>query len=51
MEVKWIDGEANPVDAITKDKPYAALIWLINTNQIDLQAIGWVECTDISIGG
>ena len=50
-EVKWIDGEANPADAMTKGKPYTALMRLINTNQIDLQAVGWVERTDISIGG
>ena len=45
-EVKWIDGEANPADAMTKGKPCAALTRLIDTNQIDLQAIGWVERTD-----
>ena len=50
-KVKWIDGEANPADAITKDKPCAALIRLINTNQINLQAVGWVERTDVFIGG
>jgi hypothetical protein len=42
-EVKWIDGEANPADAMTKGKPYAALQRLINTNQVDIQAAGWVE--------
>jgi len=25
MEVKWINGEANPTNAIIKGKPYAAL--------------------------
>ena len=50
-EVKWIDGEANPADAMTKGKPCAALTRLIDTNQIDLQAVGWVERTDVSIGG
>ena len=49
-EVKWINGETNPADAITKGKPYTALTQLININQIDLQAVGWVECTNISIG-
>jgi len=42
-EVKWINREANPADAMTKSKPCAALTKLIDTNQIDLQAIGWVE--------
>ena len=32
MEVKWINKEANPVDAIIKGKPYAAFTRLINTN-------------------
>jgi hypothetical protein len=50
-EVKWINREANPADIIIKGKPYTALIQLINTNQIDLQAVGWVECINISIGG
>jgi hypothetical protein len=42
-EVKWIDGESNPADAMTKGKACAALTNLIDTNRIDLQAIGWVE--------
>jgi hypothetical protein len=42
-EVKWIDGESNPADAMTKGKACAALTNLIDTNKIDLQAIGWVE--------
>jgi hypothetical protein len=37
--VKWIDREANPADAMTKDKACLALQQLINTNQVDLQAI------------
>ena len=44
-EVKWINGEANPADAMTKGKPCAALTNLIDTNRINLQAIGWVERT------
>ena len=51
MEVKQINGEANPADAITKGKPCAALTRLIDINQIDLQAVGQVERTDVSIGG
>jgi hypothetical protein len=34
--VKWIDGEANPADAMTKGKLCLALTQLIDTNQIDL---------------
>jgi hypothetical protein len=42
-DVKWINREANPADAITKGKACLALQQLINTNQVDLQAVGWVE--------
>jgi hypothetical protein len=38
-DVKWIDGEANPADAITKGKACLALQQLIDTNQVDLQAV------------
>jgi len=39
------------MDAITKGKPYTALLWLINTNQVELRAVGWVERTDsVSVG-
>jgi hypothetical protein len=43
--VKWIDEEANPADAITKGKACLALQQLIDTNQVDLQAVGWVKRT------
>ena len=42
-KVKWIDRDINPADAITKGKPYTVLLQLINTNQVELQAVGWVE--------
>ena len=45
-EVKWIDGETNPADAMTKGKPCTALSQLIDTNRIELRAVGWVERTD-----
>jgi hypothetical protein len=44
-DVKWINREANPADAITKGKACLALQQLIDTNQVDLQAIEWVERT------
>ena len=43
MEVKWIDGENNPVDAMTKSKPCRALADVIDNNMINLDATGWVE--------
>jgi hypothetical protein len=48
-KVKWIDGNSNPVDAITKNKLLLALKRLINTNRIKLKIIEWVECTMLAI--
>ena len=36
-EVKWIEGECNPADAMTKSKPCAALKSLIDTNTINIR--------------
>jgi hypothetical protein len=44
-KVKWIDGDSNPIDAITKSKPLLAFKRLINTNRIKLKTIEWVEYT------
>ena len=49
-KVKWINGDSNPIDAITKNKPLSALKRLIDTNQIELKTVEWVEhTTDNSI--
>ena len=42
-EIKWIDGDSNPADAMTKTKPCQALRNLIETNTIHVEATGWVE--------
>ncbi len=44
-EIRWIDGDSNPADAMTKSKPCNALIKLIDTNIIELKTTGWVERT------
>ena len=44
-KVKWINGDSNPINAITKSKPLLALKRLINTNRIELKTVEWVECT------
>ena len=36
-EVKWINGNDNPADVITKAKPCQALKILININKLDLK--------------
>jgi hypothetical protein len=43
IEVKWIRGGNNPMDAITKAKPYQALKTLINTNKLNLEVNKWVK--------
>ena len=42
-EIKWIDGDNNPADAMTKSKPCQALRDLIDTNTVNLKATEWVE--------
>jgi len=38
-EVKWIDGNSNPADLMTKSKASIALKKLINTNYLELQTM------------
>ena len=38
-EVKWIDGDSNPADSMTKSKASTALQRLIDTNHIDLNPV------------
>ena len=47
-EVKWIDGNSNPADAMTKAKPCLALKNLIDTNKLQLRVEGWTERTSTS---
>jgi hypothetical protein len=42
-EVKWIKGNSNPADAITKAKPSNALTQLLDTNTLQLDVEEWVE--------
>ena len=43
VEAKWIDGNTNPADAMTKSKPCQALKNLIETNKIELKESEWVS--------
>ena len=45
-EVKWIDGDSNPADAMTKAKASTSLRQLIDTNHLRLQTMEWVERTN-----
>ncbi|KHJ31246.1 hypothetical protein EV44_g0287 [Erysiphe necator] len=42
-EIRWIDGNSNPADAMTKGQPCSALTRLIDTNMINITPFGWVE--------
>jgi hypothetical protein len=47
-EVKWINRDSNPVDAMTKSKPCRALEALINTNKLRIEVGVWVERSNTS---
>ena len=36
-KIKWIDGDSNPANAMTKSKACLALRDLINTNKINIK--------------
>ncbi|EED22636.1 conserved hypothetical protein [Talaromyces stipitatus ATCC 10500] len=42
-EVRWINSNSNPADAMTKSKPCRALQELINTNKLRIDVNRWVE--------
>ena len=42
-EVRWIRGENNPADSMTKAKASLALKTLVDTNKINLTASEWIE--------
>jgi len=42
-EIKWIDGDLNPINVIIKANAYNALRNLVNTNIINLNTKEWVE--------
>jgi len=45
-EVKWVEGDTNPADSMTKSKPSNALKMLIDTNKVQLKEKDWVERTE-----
>jgi hypothetical protein len=42
-EVRWVDGNSNPADSMTKSKASTALAQLIDTNRLELKVLQWVE--------
>jgi len=48
-EIRWINGEDNPADALTKAKPNGALARFIDTNKLTIRVEGSiVRPTEIS---
>jgi len=43
MEIKWINGDLNPIDIIIKANAYNVLRNLVNINTINLNTKEWVE--------
>ncbi|PVH67319.1 hypothetical protein DL98DRAFT_600668, partial [Cadophora sp. DSE1049] len=42
-EIRWIGGDHNPADAMTKATPNKALQQLIDTNRLTVKVEGWVQ--------
>ena len=42
-EMRWIKGDNNPADSMTKNRPFAALRILIDTNRISLATSEWMK--------
>jgi hypothetical protein len=43
MEIRWINGQDNPADAMTKSNPNRALEKFITTNRLQVRVEGWVK--------
>jgi len=43
FEIRWINGQDNPADAMTKSNPNKALETFISTNSLDVRVEGWVK--------
>jgi hypothetical protein len=42
-EFRWIEGSCNPADAMTKAKPNKALETLVESNELRMKVVGWVD--------
>ena len=43
LEVRWISGQDNPADAMTKINPNKALEKFVDTNKLSIRMKGWVK--------
>jgi len=46
IKIRWINGQDNLADAMTKGTPNKALERFIDTNQLDIRVKGWVKRAD-----
>ena len=42
-EIRWIEGDSNPADAMTKNKCNTALEQMVSTNHLNIKVKGYVE--------
>jgi hypothetical protein len=45
-EIRWIEGDSNPADAMTKATPNKALELMVSTNRLDIGIQGYVQRPD-----
>jgi hypothetical protein len=46
-EIRWIHGDDNPSDAMTKAKPNKSLEKLVSTNKLKIRVKGYVDRNDL----
>jgi hypothetical protein len=49
-EIRWIEGDSNPADAMTKSTPNRALERMVSTNCLDIRIQGYVQRPGESMG-
>ncbi len=49
-EIRWIEGDSNPADAMTKSTPNRALEQMVSTNCLDIRIQGYVQRPGDSMG-
>ncbi|KAI0999170.1 hypothetical protein K3495_g9026 [Podosphaera aphanis] len=42
-DIRWIHGDSNPADAMTKASPNKALETLISKNELTIRLEGWAQ--------
>ena len=43
FEIRWINGQDNPADAMTKANPNRALETFVDTNSLRVRIEGWIK--------